>query len=43
VTPRLARSGARKGADALATEFIPLSEVRDFTKIYARTILSLLA
>ena len=42
VTPRLARSGARKGADALATEFIPLSEVRDFTKIYARTILSLL-
>ena len=32
-----------QGADVLATEFIPLSEVRDFTKIYAHTILSLLA
>ena len=43
MTSRFARSGARKGADALATEFIPLSEVRDFTKSYAHTILSVLA
>ena len=32
-----------QGADVLATEFIAVSEVRDFTKIYAHTILSLLA
>jgi len=31
------------GSDVLATELIPISEVRDFTKIYAHTILSLLA
>ena len=32
-----------QGADVPATEFIPLSEARDFTKVYANTILSLLA
>ncbi len=30
------------GRDVLATEFIPVSIVRDFTRIYAHTILSLL-
>lgn len=37
-------AGLRKlaGNDVLATEFMPLSEVRDFTKIYAHAILSLL-
>ena len=31
------------GRGVLTTELVPLSEVRDFTKIYAHTILSLLA
>lgn len=31
------------GADVLATELIPVAEVRDFTKIYAHAVLSLLA
>ena len=32
-----------QGSDVLATEFIPVSEVRNFTKIYAHTILRLVA
>lgn len=37
-------SGGRRtgGRDVLATELIPISEVRDFAKIYAHTVLSLL-
>jgi acetylornithine deacetylase/succinyl-diaminopimelate desuccinylase-like protein len=31
-----------EGADVLATEFVPLSAVRDFTKIYARALLACL-
>jgi hypothetical protein len=30
-----------EGADVLATEFVPVSAVRDFTRIYALAILSL--
>jgi acetylornithine deacetylase/succinyl-diaminopimelate desuccinylase-like protein len=39
-------SGPRRrtaGADVLRTELIPVSEVRDFTKIYAHALLTLLA
>ncbi|MBI4278572.1 MAG: M20/M25/M40 family metallo-hydrolase [Armatimonadetes bacterium] len=38
-----ARAVRVRGRDVVATEFIPVSEVRDFTKIYAAAILSLLA
>jgi acetylornithine deacetylase/succinyl-diaminopimelate desuccinylase-like protein len=31
-----------EGAEVLATEFVPLSAVRDYTKIYARALLACL-